>query len=129
MNVFFATDIWDALANPGVTAILGALFAYLANRAYQGAQAKKANIEGVILTAEKVDELSNTILTLRNALGDSSAENNKLNRAVNNCQEDCAELKECVREFLETSEEIHRNAGDKIILRQVEGLKKKITEP
>lgn len=124
----FVADIWEALANPGVTAILGALFVYLANKAYQGAMVKKTNIEGIVLTAEKVDELSSTILTLRNALGDAATENNKLSRAVDNCQEDCGDLKTSVREFLEASESIHRDAGDKIIQRQIDGLRKKINE-
>lgn len=126
--LILATDFWDILANPFVVSALTFLIAYVGNRAYQSAVTNKTHIEGVVLTADKVDELSSTILTLRNALGDAATENNKLSRAMDNIKEDCDELKTCVKEFLEASEEIHRNAGDAIIQRQIEGLRKKMSE-
>lgn len=126
-------SIWTLLNNPFLLLILGGIVTYLTGKALNAAQifktkadGSKTEMEAVILTADKVDELTNTIYLLRNSLNDLDGEMTKLKVTFDLYKEGCEEVKSAIRDFIQAYEVISKNVGDQMILDQVESLKRKV---
>lgn len=120
-------ELLTFFSHPATVALIAIFGTYFTTKAVNRAAAGKTTVEGIVISIDKSLELSNTIMVLHQSNIKVENEKAKLERKLDNCLEDCTEIKICVKEFFASTATILKDVNDSIILRQVETLKQKLS--
>lgn len=121
-------NLFIFFSHPATLLILGIVGGYFANKAVSKANANKTTTEGVVLAVDKVVELSGTINTLYNSLSETQSAQSKLKVDFEIYKDGCEDIKSTMRIFFDDTDAIYKNVGDRLILDQVESLKRKVRQ-